>query len=111
MSCLSLGSLMDPSILSGQESSMNMSKWMPHDLLRIRDPWQVIAPPDSDQPDSWVPTSLTVAPFVVVRRAASPPALTPVGVRGTNRNQRWACFVRAGDVRSVTTPMDLVHRE
>ncbi len=88
-----------------------MAKWMPHDLLRLRDPSQLIVPCDSAGPDNWVVTSLRIAPFVVVRRAAGLSELIPVGVRGSDRNQRWACFVQSGNIQSVTTPMDLVQRD
>jgi len=53
---------------------------------------------------SWVAESLRAVPFVVVRRGTAASHEIPVGVRGAERNQRWAGLCDASWVRRVTTP-------
>ncbi|MET7422649.1 phosphoribosyl-dephospho-CoA transferase MdcG domain-containing protein [Dactylosporangium sp. NPDC005555] len=74
-----------------------------HDLLRLTDPAAVVpaaAPP-------WVAEALEAVPWVVVRRGAAPNGHLAVGVRGPERHQRHAAWVRAGDVRCVVRPEQL----
>jgi phosphoribosyl-dephospho-CoA transferase len=63
---------------------------LPHDLLEIGSPQDLVA---SDDQPAWVQTSLTAAPFVVVRRAQWLNGLVPVGVRGRSREQRFAAYL------------------
>ncbi len=77
----------------------------PHDLLQI-DP--TIARTWS-APD-WVHRSLARAPWVVVRRAAAVDGAIPIGIRGSQRCERYGAFVRPADVLAVRTPYDLVAR-
>jgi phosphoribosyl-dephospho-CoA transferase len=73
----------------------------PHDLLRLRDPRDLVhrvpTPP-------WVCEALLLAPWVVVRRAPFENELIPVGVRGRNRNERFAAFVRAESIVQCAKP-------
>jgi phosphoribosyl-dephospho-CoA transferase len=76
----------------------------PHDLLRV----SAIAP--TQPPATWVGRSLARAPWVVVRRAPAAHGMIPVGVRGTARNQRFACHVDAACVLERLTPSQLLPR-
>ena len=55
--------------------------------------------------------ALSLAPWVVVRRALFESGLIPVGVRGKNRNERFAAFAAAETVVQRATPEDLVSRQ
>ena len=57
---------------------------------------------------AWVPTSLSRAPWVVVRRARGPAGLIPVGVRGCTRAQRFAALLAPDAVAARVTPEDLI---
>ena len=57
---------------------------------------------------AWVPTSLTRAAWVVVRRARAPAGLIPVGVRGRTRAERFAALLAPDAVAARVTPEDLV---
>lgn len=78
----------------------------PHDLLRLADGARLR---HEGPVPAWASSALTLAPWVVVRRA-SPPAegLVPVGVRGRTRPQRLAAFVHAGSVAARVAPEYLV---
>ncbi|WP_394837936.1 malonate decarboxylase holo-ACP synthase [Pendulispora rubella] len=71
-----------------------------HDLLRIEGDLGGEVP-------AWVAASLRRAPWVVVRRGASPPSHIAVGIRGTSRDQRFAAFVPAERVLERITPEHL----
>ena len=59
----------------------------------------------------WVADSLHGAPFVVVRRGpVSLQGGIAVGVRGAQRNERWAGECPPSDVRAVVTPQELLFR-
>ncbi len=75
----------------------------PHDLLRVRGAGDLMG----DEPPAWVRGALDLAPFVVVRRAASAPPLIPVGVRGAGRAQRAAAFIPRAAVVGRMAPEDL----
>jgi phosphoribosyl-dephospho-CoA transferase len=53
---------------------------------------------------AWASESLGRTRAVVVRRALAGAGWLPVGVRGTARHQRHACFVRCRDIKSHCTP-------
>jgi phosphoribosyl-dephospho-CoA transferase len=53
---------------------------------------------------------MRLAPWVVVRRGSSDSGAIPVGVRGTDRSQRWAAFCAPADVREILTPPQLLER-
>ena len=59
----------------------------------------------------WVAESLRSAPFVVVRRGPSPAGEgIAIGVRGAQRNERWAGACRSDLVKRILTPPMLLSR-
>jgi phosphoribosyl-dephospho-CoA transferase len=58
----------------------------------------------------WVEEALRKSPFVVVRRGRAREKGIPVGVRGPERNQRWATFCHPKVVKSIFTPSQLLGR-
>jgi phosphoribosyl-dephospho-CoA transferase len=83
-----------------------LNKPRPHDLLQLADPRNAVpsyAPP-------WVATALSVAPWVVVRRAAAPAGRVAVGVRGTARSHRFAMEISDTAFLEVLAPEDLCSR-
>ncbi|GMB08080.1 malonate decarboxylase holo-ACP synthase [Thermolongibacillus altinsuensis] len=77
----------------------------PHDLLRIKDRSSLII--DGQEPE-WVAAALTLAPYVVVRRAPIEKGYIPVGIRGHHRHERLAAFLHKDDVGDTITPQQLV---
>jgi phosphoribosyl-dephospho-CoA transferase len=77
----------------------------PHDLLRLSGD-AGLRHVEGSIP-AWAPTSLTRAPWVVVRRARAPAALIPVGVRGHTRAERFAALLAPDAVAARVTPEDL----
>jgi phosphoribosyl-dephospho-CoA transferase len=53
---------------------------------------------------AWVAESLRTTPFVVVRRGLAPPGEIAVGVRGEQRNQRWAGTCDPSWIHRLVTP-------
>jgi len=78
-----------------------------HDLLEI-DAKQLISSPASVP--HWVKEELSESPFVVVRRGLATGREVPIGVRGAQRNQRWASFCHPELVKSILTPSQLLSR-
>jgi phosphoribosyl-dephospho-CoA transferase len=78
-----------------------------HDLLEIDVQSFLAASPSAPQ---WVAKSLAAAPFVVVRRGFPTQRQLPIGVRGAERNQRWAGTCDLSWIRSVLTPAALMSR-
>jgi phosphoribosyl-dephospho-CoA transferase len=79
-----------------------------HDLLEI-DTERFLKANSSVPP--WVAKSLRHAPFVVVRRGpVSTEQGIAVGVRGSQRNERWPAVCHPDLVRSVLTPPMLLTR-
>ncbi|WP_164478345.1 malonate decarboxylase holo-ACP synthase [Mycolicibacterium stellerae] len=76
----------------------------PHDLLRLSAAATALLPTDAP---AWPGTALSAAPWVVVRRAAVPDGLIPVGVRGSDRSQRYPWTIGWESVRELVTPEDL----
>ena len=76
-----------------------------HDLLEI-DANQLIAAQASAP--QWVEESLRKSPFVIVRRDRATGEQIPVGVRGAERNQRWATFCHRKFVKSILAPPQLL---
>jgi len=58
----------------------------------------------------WVEKDLPESPFVVVRRGLTTGQEIPIGVRGTQRNQRWAGFCHPKWIKSILTPSHLLSR-
>jgi phosphoribosyl-dephospho-CoA transferase len=80
----------------------------PHDLLEISDSSDLVI--YSPMPD-WVKTSLSRAPFVVVRRARAPKNQIAVGIRGKQRNQRFAAFLPKNQFIRKITPEQLTENQ
>jgi phosphoribosyl-dephospho-CoA transferase len=78
-----------------------------HDLLKIAAKQLIYA--QSPLPE-WVEEHLLAAPFVVVRRGPVTEQRIAIGIRGTERNQRWAAFCHPKLVKSVLTPPQLLRR-
>jgi phosphoribosyl-dephospho-CoA transferase len=78
-----------------------------HDLLEIDAKQLISSQPSAPQ---WVEDNLRKTPFVVVRRGPVTGREIPIGVRGTERNQRWAGFCHPKLVKSVLTPSQLLTR-
>jgi phosphoribosyl-dephospho-CoA transferase len=76
-----------------------------HDLLEI-DAKEFLSTQNSAP--EWVEESLVEAAFVVVRSGRVTSQGIPVGVRGRNRNHRWASFCSARIVKDVITPAQLL---
>jgi len=77
---------------------------IPHDLLRLSDPGDLVYPVP---PPAWLHEALLRAPWVVVRRAPVENELIPVGVRGKNRSERFAAFAHAATVVQCVSPEEL----
>ena len=78
-----------------------------HDLLEIDAKQLISSQPSAPQ---WVEDNLRQTPFVVGRRGPVTGQEIPIGVRGTERNQRWAGFCHPKLVKSVLTPSQLLTR-
>ncbi|MBD1379431.1 malonate decarboxylase holo-ACP synthase [Metabacillus arenae] len=76
----------------------------PHDLLEINN----VTDLTSFTPfPEWVEKSIAAAPFVVVRRAQAGAGKVAVGVRGTQRNERFAAFLTVDRIVRRITPEQL----
>ncbi|MBT2698424.1 malonate decarboxylase holo-ACP synthase [Bacillus sp. ISL-40] len=75
----------------------------PHDLLEINRRDLISHSPIPD----WAVLSLEIAPFVVVRRAIAPNGQVAVGIRGRNRNERFAAFLPKNRVIQQIKPEHL----
>ncbi len=82
----------------------------PHYLLAV-DPKQLIEAvcKHSSVPE-WVEEQVRTTPFVVVRRGLATGHEIPIGVRGKERNQRWAASCHPKLVKSIITPSQLLTR-
>ena len=78
-----------------------------HDLLEI-DPKQFICCHASFP--EWAVEELQRTPFVVVRRGLASEEMIPVGVRGVQRNQRWAAMCSLKLVKNILAPPQLLRR-
>jgi phosphoribosyl-dephospho-CoA transferase len=82
----------------------------PHYLLAV-DPKQLIeAVCKYSSVPEWVEEQVQTTPFVVVRRGLATGHEIPIGVRGKERNQRWAAFCHPKLVKSIITPSQLLTR-
>lgn len=79
-----------------------------HDVLEI-DAEQFLQA-QSSAPE-WVVESLRRTPFVVVRRGPISEWEIPIGVRGAQRNERWAAACPASLINSIQTPQSLRGRK
>jgi len=78
-----------------------------HDLLEIDAKQFIFSHTSAPQ---WVEGSLAKSPFVVVRRGPATGQEIPIGVRGTERNERWGTFCQPKLVKSILTPPQLLRR-
>ena len=76
-----------------------------HDLLEI-DAERFLQPDAALFP--WIIASVRKTPYVVVRRGPVSEQSIPVGVRGSQRSERWAGFCCADRVKRVLTPDGLL---
>lgn len=76
----------------------------PHDLLKISSHHDI----KSDTPlPEWAKESLSVSPFVVVRRAIAAEGQVAVGIRGENRSERFGAFLPIDFILERITPEQL----
>lgn len=75
-----------------------------HDLVKLRDSRDLIL--DLPKPE-WVDEALERAPLVVVRRAPLINNVIPVGIRGSNRDKRFAAAVLYSNIIERITPEQL----
>ena len=75
-----------------------------HDLLSLRS--ETIHPACMTELP-WVKMALRRNPWAVVRRVNAPVGKIAVGVRGTDRNQRWGGLVEMTDVVLIKQPLQL----
>lgn len=80
----------------------------PHDLLQIKDVTDLIS--YSAIPE-WVEGALMNAPFVVVRRVQAPKGLCAIGVRGTERSERFGAFLDINNVVKHIRPEQLAEEK
>jgi phosphoribosyl-dephospho-CoA transferase len=76
-----------------------------HDLLEIDA--NVFIAGNASAP-GWVEEALQKTPFVVVRRGRTTDQEILIGVRGAERNQRWAAFCHPTWLKSILTPPQLL---
>ena len=75
-----------------------------HDLLHLRS-GRIHSACIAEPP--WVQMAMRSSPWVVVRRVNAPSGKVAVGVRGTDRNQRWGGLVEMKDVVLIKQPLQL----
>lgn len=80
-----------------------------HTLLKVSGP-ESLAGVAAEVP-AWVAESLRNAPWVVVRRAPLVNGFIPVGVRGSSRHHRYACWLFSAAVVERVTPQALVLKQ
>jgi phosphoribosyl-dephospho-CoA transferase len=78
-----------------------------HDLLGIDA--NVFIAGNASAP-GWVKEALRKTPYVVVRRGRTADQEIPIGVRGAERNQRWAAFCHPTSVKTILAPPRLLTR-
>ena len=72
-----------------------------HDLIQLR-PESVLLP-EQNFP-AWLPAARKEPLWVVVRRGPMEGELVPIGVRGSQRHERWAGLVRINDGLTIQRP-------
>ncbi|MBP1970037.1 phosphoribosyl-dephospho-CoA transferase [Virgibacillus natechei] len=78
----------------------------PHDLLLISS-WGDLQTSDYEDIPEWVKTSLSTSPIVVVRWGTTSGVKIPVGIRGSNKAQRYAAYIMPTSVKAHYRPADL----
>ncbi|AET60948.1 phosphoribosyl-dephospho-CoA transferase [Paenibacillus terrae HPL-003] len=80
----------------------------PHDLIEVSNLEYL----SLDEDKEWVTASLRRTPFVVIRRAEpSADGCIPVGIRGTERNQREAALLDPEGVCQLVSPYAIAERQ
>ncbi|CAH2923614.1 MAG: Malonate decarboxylase holo-[acyl-carrier-protein] synthase (EC [uncultured Paraburkholderia sp.] len=77
-------------------------RWRAHDLLRLRH----LAAFDGEP--AWVRDAFERAPYAVVRRALVAEGIVAIGVRGTERSQRYGTWAASTDIVEAVAPEALV---
>ncbi|MFM0504081.1 malonate decarboxylase holo-ACP synthase [Paraburkholderia caffeinilytica] len=80
------------------------ARWRPHDLLRLHRLSQFDGEP------AWVRASFARAPYAVVRRALAADGFVAIGLRGTERSQRYGTWVHRDDIEIAVPPEALARR-
>lgn len=80
----------------------------PHDLLEINNAEDLICYKVLPE---WAESSIDNAPFVVVRRARAGPGVAAVGIRGSNRSERFAAFLPIDRFKRRITPEELAKEQ
>ncbi|MCX4150551.1 malonate decarboxylase holo-ACP synthase [Paraburkholderia madseniana] len=80
------------------------ARWQPHDLLRLH------RLPQFDGEPPWVRGSFERAPYAVVRRALAADGFLAIGLRGTERSQRYGTWVHRDDIEIAVPPEALARR-
>jgi phosphoribosyl-dephospho-CoA transferase len=75
-----------------------------HDLMRLS---QSACATIANEAPPWVARAVECAPFAVVRRERFEPGTLGAGIRGREREERYAALVHLRDVESVFTPESL----
>ena len=75
-----------------------------NDLLRIKDISSLVG---HFQQNPWIDEAVKRAPLVVVRRAPIINDMVPVGIRGSDRNQRCAAIILCSTIIDRITPEQL----
>jgi phosphoribosyl-dephospho-CoA transferase len=75
-----------------------------HDLLQLKS--GLVSSTDAVKP-YWVTSHKAGNLWVVVRRAMAPDGFVAVGIRGSNRQQRWGSFADLADVKERFRPSQL----
>ncbi|MED1796975.1 malonate decarboxylase holo-ACP synthase [Brevibacillus nitrificans] len=78
-----------------------------HDIVKLH-PEDIVSL--TSIPD-WAHHSLRTAPFVVVRRVPIVNELVPIGIRGSERNQRYGAFLPRDKIVQRITPEQLAERK
>lgn len=81
---------------------MEQIKIWPHDLLTFANDQDLIS--EENPLPEWAKDSLSKAKIIVVRRGEIKDGLIPVGLRGYERNQRLAGFLKISNVKKVYHP-------
>lgn len=82
-----------------------------HDLLKVNPECLLDeAASRGDSVPGWAEECLGAVPFAVVRRGHMSETCLPIGVRGFERNQRWAASCSPDAVLSVIAPSQLLGR-
>jgi phosphoribosyl-dephospho-CoA transferase len=79
-----------------------------HDLIRLRP--SAVSSAGVAKP-AWVVLQNPKDLWVVVRRATAPDGLVAVGIRGSNRQQRWGGFAEIADIKERLRPSQLCFRK